>query len=56
MFIGDSVSLNHWQSFVCMLHSAVPQVQVVQQETDSISNYTFQVSELTCHKPPRNGN
>ncbi|KAA8526740.1 hypothetical protein F0562_009031 [Nyssa sinensis] len=24
MFVGDSLSSNHWQSLICMLHSAVP--------------------------------
>ncbi|KAH7658130.1 PC-Esterase protein [Dioscorea alata] len=26
MFVGDSLSLNQWQSFLCMLHAAVPDV------------------------------
>lgn len=51
MFVGDSVSANQWQSFICMLHFAVPQTQILEQGSDPITNYTFQVSELSHHKP-----
>ncbi|KAJ8421814.1 hypothetical protein Cgig2_012818 [Carnegiea gigantea] len=27
LFVGDSLGLNQWQSFTCMLHAAVPQAQ-----------------------------
>ncbi|XP_061357488.1 protein trichome birefringence-like 38 [Gastrolobium bilobum] len=52
MFIGDSVSLNHWQSLICLLHSAVPQSEILQQGTDYITNHTFQdygVSVIIFH-------
>lgn len=50
MFIGDSVSLNHWQSLICLLHSFVPQTEILEQTNLTLSNYTFQVSWLS-HKP-----
>ncbi|XP_027337989.1 protein trichome birefringence-like 38 [Abrus precatorius] len=52
MFIGDSVSLNQWQSLVCLLHSSVPQSQILEQTNMSMSNYTFQdygVSVIIFH-------
>ncbi|KAI4323493.1 hypothetical protein L6164_023091 [Bauhinia variegata] len=47
MFIGDSVTLNHWQSLVCLLHSAAPQSEIVQYTNGSITTYTFQEFEVS---------
>ncbi|XP_057414813.1 protein trichome birefringence-like 41 [Lotus japonicus] len=54
MFIGDSVSLNQWQSMKCMLHSAVPQIEISEQSIDGHiwSNYTIKeygVSVIVYH-------
>ncbi|KAI5410759.1 hypothetical protein KIW84_056052, partial [Lathyrus oleraceus] len=42
MYIGDSVSLNQWQSFICMLHSSLPNTTVTQVGAEPITNHTFQ--------------
>ncbi|CAK9175097.1 unnamed protein product [Ilex paraguariensis] len=43
MFIGDSVSLNHWQSLVCLLHSVVPQSNITREtNNDTTTTFTFQ--------------
>ncbi|KAE8724365.1 putative Tetratricopeptide repeat (TPR)-like superfamily protein [Hibiscus syriacus] len=46
MFIGDSLSLNIWQSLVCMLYAAVPNSNIIRQElnTTTISSVKFQDS------------
>ncbi|RDX60436.1 Protein trichome birefringence-like 38 [Mucuna pruriens] len=52
MFIGDSVSLNQWQSLICLLHSSVPQTQIIEQGDLNFSNYTFRdygVSVIVFH-------
>ncbi|KAB1227539.1 Protein trichome birefringence-like 38 [Morella rubra] len=42
MFIGDSVSLNQWQSLMCLLHAAVPNSKTIEQSNESLSITTFQ--------------
>ncbi|XVF84091.1 hypothetical protein PTKIN_Ptkin16aG0546900 [Pterospermum kingtungense] len=54
MFVGDSVSLNHWQSLICMLRAAAPNSSLIRQEpnNNSISAVTFQdynVSVMLFH-------
>ncbi|KAK8577259.1 hypothetical protein V6N13_122250 [Hibiscus sabdariffa] len=54
VFIGDSISLNQWQSLVCMLHAAVPSSRIIKQHlyNHSIPAVTFKdynVSVLLFH-------
>ncbi|GLU10590.1 hypothetical protein SLE2022_273830 [Rubroshorea leprosula] len=52
MFIGDSVSLNHWQSLVCLLHAAAPFSTIIRENSSNISTVTFQdymVSVILFH-------
>lgn len=52
MFIGDSLSLNFWQSLVCLLHAATPQGNITRDSNGSITSFTFQdygVSVLLYH-------
>ena len=43
MFVGDSLSLNMWESLSCMLHASVPNVKTTFTRRDSISSVVFQV-------------
>ncbi|KAF8398304.1 hypothetical protein HHK36_017231 [Tetracentron sinense] len=47
MFIGDSLSLNHWQSLTCLLYAAVPQANITREANDTMSTMTFQDYELS---------
>ncbi|XP_048328866.2 protein trichome birefringence-like 38 [Ziziphus jujuba] len=47
MFIGDSLSLNHYESLLCLLHAAVPHSSVTMQfSKDSYTNVTFKARKL----------
>nr|XP_028953506.1 protein trichome birefringence-like 43 isoform X1 [Malus domestica] len=41
MFVGDSLSLNQWQSLTCMLHTANPQTQYKLYRTGGLSTFAF---------------
>ncbi|MED6156307.1 hypothetical protein PIB30_013339 [Stylosanthes scabra] len=41
LFVGDSLSLNQWQSLTCMLHTAVPQAKYTSIRNGALSIFTF---------------
>ncbi|KVI11778.1 protein trichome birefringence-like 41 [Cynara cardunculus var. scolymus] len=43
MYVGDSVSVNQWQSMVCLLHAALPSQSNITDETiNSTRTVTYQ--------------
>ncbi|KAI3719662.1 hypothetical protein L6452_20564 [Arctium lappa] len=43
MYVGDSVSVNQWQSMVCLLHAALPPQSNITDETiNSTRTFTYQ--------------
>ncbi|KAF9621302.1 hypothetical protein IFM89_019388 [Coptis chinensis] len=41
MFVGDSLTLNQWQSLTCMLHMAVPNANYTLNRSGGISTFAF---------------
>ncbi|KAK9222894.1 hypothetical protein WN944_011334 [Citrus x changshan-huyou] len=41
LFVGDSLSLNQWQSLTCMLHKAVPESKYQLTRVGDLSTFTF---------------
>ncbi|KAJ0102102.1 hypothetical protein Patl1_04938 [Pistacia atlantica] len=41
LFVGDSLSLNQWQSLTCMLHASVPQSKFTISRQDDLSTFTL---------------
>lgn len=46
MFVGDSLSLNQWQSLTCMLHKSVPDSNYTLNRVGGLSTFTFPVSHI----------
>ncbi|XP_019162569.1 PREDICTED: protein trichome birefringence-like 38 [Ipomoea nil] len=42
MYVGDSLSLNMWESMVCMIHQSVPNAKTSYSRTGTLSYVTFQ--------------
>lgn len=46
MFVGDSLSLNQFQSLTCMIHASVPKSKTTFIRKDGLSSVTFDVRFL----------
>lgn len=42
MFVGDSLSLNQWESLACMIHASVPNSKISYVRRQPLSSVTFQ--------------
>ncbi|PKI61828.1 hypothetical protein CRG98_017805 [Punica granatum] len=49
MFVGDSLSLNMWESLSCMIHSSVPNSKTSFLRKESLSAVTFQDYGVTIY-------
>lgn len=43
MFVGDSLNRNQWESMICLVQSAVPQVKKSLNKNGSLSIFTIEV-------------
>lgn len=46
MFVGDSLSLNMWNSLACMIHASVPTAKITYSRQETLSYVTFKVSPI----------
>ncbi|XP_052201139.1 protein trichome birefringence-like 38 [Diospyros lotus] len=49
MFVGDSLSLNQWQSLCCMVQASVPDSKATFAKKDLLSSVTFQDYGVTIY-------
>ncbi|CAE5958765.1 unnamed protein product [Arabidopsis arenosa] len=49
MFVGDSLSLNMWESLACMIHASVPNAKTTFLKRTPLSTLTFQEYGVTLH-------
>ncbi|KAJ9153462.1 hypothetical protein P3X46_026897 [Hevea brasiliensis] len=47
LFVGDSLSLNQWQSLTCMLHASVPQSKFTIQRKGDVSTFSLHDYEIS---------
>jgi hypothetical protein len=46
MFVGDSLSLNQFNSLACMIHAAVPNSRTTFRQRDALQSVTFEVGSF----------
>ncbi|XP_054812716.1 protein trichome birefringence-like 41 isoform X2 [Prosopis cineraria] len=46
LFVGDSLSLNQWQSLICMMHVAAPHSQYTLHRVGGVSTFTLPEHEI----------
>ena len=51
MFVGDSLSLNMWESMACMIHESVPNAKTSFLRKESLSTVIFQVGYFCFYFP-----
>lgn len=44
MFVGDSLSADHCESLLCLLHASVPNSNAIQSVDDPVTTVVFQVT------------
>ncbi|KAK4271683.1 hypothetical protein QN277_020336 [Acacia crassicarpa] len=49
MFVGDSLSLNMWESMACMIHASVPNAKTSFLRKETLSTVIFQDYGVTLH-------
>ncbi|KAG5517021.1 hypothetical protein RHGRI_037687 [Rhododendron griersonianum] len=49
MFVGDSLSLNQWESLSCMVHASVPNAKTTFAKKDLLSSVTFEDYGVTLY-------
>ncbi|KAL5716568.1 hypothetical protein ACHQM5_018238 [Ranunculus cassubicifolius] len=49
MFVGDSLSLNQWESLICMLHNAAPSAAYTLTKTGLISVFTMKDYDVSVY-------
>ncbi|KAK2984200.1 hypothetical protein RJ640_017313 [Escallonia rubra] len=49
MFVGDSLSLNQWESLSCMIHASVPKAKTTYVRQQTLSSVRFEDYEVTLY-------